>query len=168
MNESYSKIPKFCKVHKVSNGVALRHIVTHFRITRKGSTPASKWVHSKDRSILPEKQWAVVTTGRPLVRGKPNEVSSARQKALWSPVWTLTLATTCHPAVVTQMSGVKRDCVLWQKVDLLLTKVMHSPEKSHRCTIATTFPLTCYLALPVAAKNLMFVEKEVFSEHLGW
>lgn len=73
---------------------------------------------------------------------------------------------TC-PAVVTQMSGVKWGCVLWQKADLLLSKAMHSPEKSHKCTIATTFPLTCYLAVPVTAKKLMFMEKESFPEHLG-
>jgi len=44
---------------------------------------------------------------------------------------------------------------------------MHSPERSHKCTGATAFPLTCYLAVLVSVKKLMFMEKETSPAHLG-
>lgn len=85
MAESHNKSPKFCKVHRVSKGVALHHTVTHCRITCQGSTPASISVHSKDvrfsETLLPEKQRVVATAGQPMVKGKPNKISSARLKA---------------------------------------------------------------------------------------
>lgn len=160
MNESYS--PKFCKVHKVSNGVALHHIVAYFRITYKGSTPTSMPVHSKDirssKIFLPQKQWAVVTAYGER-KAQQDFFCKTKSSSLWSPVGTLILVSTCCPAVVNQMSGVKWGCALWQKVDLLLTKVMYSPEKSHKCTITMMFTLACYLAAPVTANKLMFLEK---------
>lgn len=135
MNESYTKSPKFCKVHKVSNGVALHHVVTHFRTTCKGSTPASISVHRKDvrfsKILLPEQQWDKWSA-----YGQRKAQRGFFCSSLWSPAWTLILVTTRHPAVVTQMSGVKWGCVLWQKVDLLLTKGDAHPREipqMHHC-----------------------------------
>lgn len=48
---------------------------------------------------------------------------------LWCPVWTLTLVTTCHSAIVTQTPGVNCSCILWQKVDLLFNQGEAQPRE---------------------------------------
>lgn len=125
MNESHTKNPKFCKVHEVSNGVALHHVVTHFRITCKGDTPASVSDKQERHEILSNTfdweagsccdNWSACGERE----NQQGFFCKMESSSLYSSVWTLTLVTTCYSAIVTQLPGVKYSCVLWQRKNWL-------------------------------------------------
>lgn len=150
----------------MGKGVPLHHIVTHFRITCTGST-ASLSVHSKDISA-----WEAVSccdNWSACVERKAQWGFFCKMESLslWSRVWSLTLVTTCHPAVVTQVSVEKWGCVLWQKVDLLITRwcaAQRNPT-NHHCNVIPSDRLP---SSPYHWKTSMVMEKDVFPEHLGW